>query len=155
MNDKKEKELVVIPREEAVFWLDKKGNWRNEDGPFQHPKIIAHFHSSIRRDEDDCFLFQEHGEYLEKVYFPYEDTALFVTDVLLEPEPVLILNNRERIPLVPENLFTHEDQLYTLDKGHRIKFTETALLRISDLMQFEDEHMDIVIKGEKYRISSY
>ena len=155
MNNKKEKDLVVIFKEEAIFWLDKKGNWRNENGPFQNPKINAHFHSSIQRDEEDCYLFQEHGEYLEKVYFPYEDTALFVSEVLLEAEPVLILNNHERIPLVPENLFAKDDQLYTLDKGHRIKFTENALLRISNLMLFQDDHIFININGEKYRIYSY
>ena len=78
MNKKETKEFVV-PKEKAVFWLDAYGRWHNEHGVFEHKKIISYFHSSIRKDAEGYYLFQKHNDHtIEKVYFKYEDTALFV-----------------------------------------------------------------------------
>ena len=92
---------IVIPREKAVFWLDRNGRWRNHDGLFRNPRIIEHFHSAIRRDDGGYYLSQEREGVREKVYFPYEDTALFVVDVKTVEPAELILNTRRRLPLDP------------------------------------------------------
>lgn len=156
MKNKESKEVVVIPKSEAIFWLDKKGDWRNESGRFQNSRINSHFHSSIHWDDEDYFLSQEHSQYLEKVYFPYEDTALFVTNVNLDLDhPILTLNTGEHLSLVPENLFIWNDQLYLHKDKHRIKFKENALLQISRLMSFQNDHVSIEIKGKHYNIASY
>jgi hypothetical protein len=68
---------IIIPKERAIFWLDKNGRWHNAHGEFEHKKIIDYFHSSIKRDENGYYLFQKRGDVQEKVYFHYEDTALF------------------------------------------------------------------------------
>ncbi|PIE62260.1 MAG: MFS transporter permease, partial [Desulfobacterales bacterium] len=73
---------VIIPKEKAVFWMNGDGVWHNEHGPFEHPKIIRHFHNSIHKDENGYYLCQEREDVREKVYFPYEDTAIFVFQVI-------------------------------------------------------------------------
>lgn len=122
---------IVIPRENAVFRLDRYGRWWNDCEKFTHKKIIDHFHRSIRRDADGFFLFQSHGNVEEKVYFPYEDTAYFIFDVS-ETEPVtLTMNTGSQILLVPEHLFLKEDILYVTVEGDPARFTDRAMMRLS------------------------
>ncbi|MFO7784900.1 MAG: MFS transporter permease [Thermodesulfobacteriota bacterium] len=151
---KKRKE-VVIPKEQAVFGLDARGHWRHmEQGRFENPRIIAYFHSCIRKDEQGYYLEQEHPHFREKVYFPYEDTALFVFDVAIKDDDVtLILNTGRRERLRPRSLFIANDFLYMHLEGHRVRFTEHALVRIADLLEFDDEEkISIRVRGRRYRI---
>ena len=60
---------IVIKKEDAVFWLDKSGCWRNNGGKFRKKKIIDLFHQSISKDDDGYFVSQIRGDILEKVYF--------------------------------------------------------------------------------------
>ncbi len=58
--------------------MDANGIWHNEHGRFEHPKIINHFNRSIQKDDLGYFLSQMIDEAKEeKVYFPYEETAVF------------------------------------------------------------------------------
>ena len=102
---KKKRTEILIPKERAVFWLDKNGRWRNAHGEFQHKKIIDYFHSSIQKDEKGYYLFQERGNLREKVYFHYEDTALFAVDLIKDEDITLILNTKRQIKLKPKSLF--------------------------------------------------
>ena len=143
---------VVVPKEKAVFWLDGRGRWHGESGEFKHRKIIEHFHSSIRKDKQGFHLMQRHRDFLEKVYFPYEDTALFVFDIKKGKELILILNTQKHIPLKPKNLFIEGENLYMQDRDDRIKFTEHALIRIADLIDEVDGECFIKVRGRRYRI---
>jgi hypothetical protein len=143
---------IVIPKEKALFWLDKNGRWHNAHGEFQHPKIIAYFNAAIKRDEQGYYLFQERGDFREKVYFHYEDTALFAVDLRNDPETTLILNTRKRIKLKPKSLFVKNDSLYMKLGAEIVKFTERGLLKISDLLIFEDPNYFIKVKNKKYKI---
>jgi hypothetical protein len=129
---------MVIPREKATFWLDGRGRWRNASGVFRNRKIIDYFHSSIRRDESGYFVCQERESCTEKVYFLYEDTALFVFDVLASDGLELILNTQARIPLLPQNLFVAGDNLYTREGDERIKFAERALMKMAAALEFSN-----------------
>jgi hypothetical protein len=149
---KKKYTEIVIPKEKAVFWLDENGRWQNVHGEFQHKKIIDYFHSSIQKDEKGYYLFQERGNLREKVYFHYEDTALFVVDLIKENDITLILNTKKRVKLKPENLFTRNDNLYMRMGKETIKFTERGLMKISDLLEFSDEQYFIKVKNRRYRI---
>ncbi|MBW2432020.1 MAG: MFS transporter permease [Deltaproteobacteria bacterium] len=149
--DKKRSE-IVIPKEKAVFWLDKNGRWHNVHGEFEHKKIINYFHSAIRKDKQGYYLFQERGKFREKVYFHYEDTALFAIDLVNDPDVTLILNTRERIRLKPKSLFIQGDSLYMKSGTDIIKFTARGLLKISDLLVFENENYFIKVNNRKYRI---
>ncbi len=142
----------VIPKEDAVFRLDKNGRWYNQYGAFEHKKIITFFHSAIQRDSQGYFLEQEHGEYKEKVYFPYEDTALFVFDVILENDITLVLNTGEHIKLSPDQLFMKGDNLYMHYCGERVKFVERGLMKISKSIEEEKDLYFIRVKNKKYRI---
>jgi hypothetical protein len=150
---KKKYTEIEIPKEKAVFWLDENGRWHNVHGEFQHKKIIDYFHSSIKKDEKGYYLFQERGNLQEKVYFHYEDTALFVVDLIKDNDITLILNTKRRVKLKPKNLFTRNDNLYMRMGNETIKFSERGLMKISDLLEFSDEQYLIKIKGKKYRIS--
>lgn len=143
---------IVIAREKAVFWLDGNGRWRNAAGRFRNPRIIEHFHSAIRRDDDGYYLFQEREGVREKVYFPYEDTALFVVDIVINEPAELILNTRRRLPLDPAGLLVANDAMYVLEGDERIKFTDRALLKMADLLEFEQGGYFVRWGGGRHRI---
>jgi hypothetical protein len=143
----KPKREVIVPREQAVFRMDRNGTWHNEHGKFEHPKIIAFFNASIRKDEGGYHVFQETHECVEKVYFPFEDTALFVVDLALGPPAVLTLNTRARMSLDPSRLHTRGDALYLDTDEHRIKFSERALLKLSAVLDDREGSLFITLDG--------
>ncbi len=148
---------IVIPKEDAVFWLDSRGYWRNAGGKFRKKKIIDHFHSSISRDENGYFLYQDKGGVFEKVYFPYEDTALFVFDVIFdqtanESDITLVLNTGAELALSPKNLYTANDCLYLKEGDDIIKFTERALIKISDRIDGVNGKLYINTGGKRHLI---
>lgn len=149
MNDIQEK---IIPKEEAVFWLDKNGCWRNSNGKFEHQKIIDYFHSCIKRDQDGYYLSQVNGNCKEKVYFPYEDQALFVFDVIRQNEITLVLNTKKQIMLRPQSLFIKDDSLYMRRGDETIKFAENGLLKIAKLLEDEEGRFYIRIQDRRYKI---
>jgi hypothetical protein len=145
---------VIIPKEEAVFWLDSNGSWRNKSGRFRHKKISDYFHAAIQKDAGGFFLFQDRGGITEKVYFPFEDTALFVFEVELNDDALLILNTGEKVLMEPKNLFVENDYLYFSMDGERVKFTERSLVKISHLLDVDNGDYYIRLNGLKYRIES-
>lgn len=136
---------ALIPREKAVFYLDGQGYWRNEHGRFRNKKIIDYFHRAISRDENGYFVIQDKGGVIEKVYFPYEDTPLFVFDVRFGADVTLVLNTGKEIPLTPERLFIKNDSLYLHEPEELVKFTERALLKISETFEEAEGHLFIRI----------
>jgi hypothetical protein len=143
-------EQIIIPKENAVFWLDKNGVWYNEHGKFEHPKIIAYFHKSIRKDDQGYHVFQVREGYEEKVYFPYEDTALFVFD--MKGTGTLVLNTTDTLPLDPSQLYTCSDNLYVQTPEHRIKFGQRALMKLARLLVEKDERLFLVLDGTAHEI---
>ncbi|MCU0560143.1 MAG: MFS transporter permease [Desulfobacterales bacterium] len=143
---------IVIPREKAVFWLDCNGRWRNASGLFRNPRIIEHFHSAIRRDAAGYYLCQEREGVREKVYFPYEDTALFVVEVVINEPAALILNTRRRLPLDPAGLLVANDALYAVAEEERARFADRALLKLAELLEFEEGGYFIRWGGRRHRI---
>lgn len=141
---------IVIPKEKAVFRLDKNGIWHNEHGKFEHPKIIAYFHKSIRKDDQGYHVFQVRDQCEEKVYFPYEDTALFVFD--LKETNTLVLNTTETIPLDPSRLFTRNDNLYMQTPEHCIKFGQRALMKLSRMLMEKQDRLFLVLDGTTHEI---
>ncbi len=122
---------VVVSSEDAVFWMDGRGVWRNRHGRFENPRIIAYFNRSIRRDAGGYHLFQEREGVREKVYFRYAETPLFVVEVTSEPEPVLHLNTGDRIDLDPKGLFVMDDVLFMTAGEDLLKFTDRAMMRLA------------------------
>ena len=148
----KPKPVRIIPREKAVFRLDKNGNWRADDEKFTNQRIIKYFHSHIKKDEDGFFLEQEHRHYIEKVYFPYEDTAFFVSRIIERDGLVLCLNTGKHIPLDPQKLFIKNDDLYIQNGEDLIKFSENTLLSLAGYMDEVDDRFVIVIDGKRHII---
>jgi len=122
---------VVIPKANAVFWMDSRGRWQNRHGRFEHKRIIDHFNRSIRRDQDGYFVTQVRGDVREKVYFAYDDTPLFVFQVIAGDPIHLVLNTGDTIDLDPARLFVEADQLYQKRGDERIKFTDRTLLAMA------------------------
>ena len=143
---------IIIPKGRAIFWLDKNGRWHNAHGEFEHKKIIDYFHSSIKRDENGYYLFQKRGDVQEKVYFHYEDTALFAVDLIKDKDTTLVLNTRKQVRLMPRNLFIRSDNLYMRMREETIKFTERGLMKISDLLEYDNDQYFIKVKNRRYRI---
>jgi len=132
---------IVVPREDAVFWLDGNGFWHNREEKFTHRKIINYFHSSIRKDKKGYYLFQVHPGYREKVYFPYEDTALFVFEVVRDdragPGEDSGPDRGEGRPV-----FYQGRRARTQDKGNQISATLACFTRFrSNCSIFRDNAM--------------
>ena len=143
---------IEISADDAVFWLDANGNWHNSDGKFRHKKIIDYFHASIRRDDKGYHLYQAHEDYIEKVYFHHEDTALFVFDVLPQTDIMLVLNTKRKVKLSPRKLSITNDSLY-MHRGHEIiKFAEQGLMKIAPFLEEDGDQLFIRSKNRRYRI---
>ncbi len=157
MTDKRP--LRTIPKEEAVFRLDGEGRWHNRHGVFEHPRIIAFFHAAIRWDDKGFYLYQETGDYIEKVYFPYQDTALFVFDVEIKDTGMLRLNTGRRVPLEPSRLLLVKERLYQrLDDEAGdlvIKFTERSLMKLAGHLQETGNRFQLVLNRHHYPIPEY
>lgn len=142
----------IIPKENAVFWLDKNGFWHNEHGKFEHKRVIDYFHASIRKDEDGYHVYQATDELEEKVYFPYEDTALFIFDLILGEQITVVLNTKKRIVLEPRHLFIREDNLYLTLGDEIAKFTTPCLLKLSKALSDEGERVFIETPQGRHEI---
>ena len=146
---------IVIPMEKAVFRMDGQGRWHNQHGPFEHKKIIDHFNAAIQKDAVGYFVGQDHDGIYEKVYFPYQDTALFVMDLLWGDPVQMLLNTGDRLDLCPELLFIHNDQLFHKKGGEIIKFSQHALTKISEKIEFSENGCSIRLLGISYSIPEY
>jgi len=144
---------IIVSREDATFWLDRWGYWCNAHGRFEHKKIIDHFHAAIRWDEQGYYVTQVNGDIREKVYFRYEDSALFVFDILTDDGIMLVLNTRQQMALDPGALFIRNDYLYLRRGKALIKFNELSMLKISRLFEHDGDTCFITIKGERTAIS--
>ena len=143
---------VVIKKEDAVFWMDGNGRWHNQFGLFRNKKIIDFFHRSIRRDEAGYHLYQKKDNCVEKVYFPYQDCALFVFEVVGEDDATLILNTQRQIPLKPKKMYVQDDSLYIQAGEERIKFSERSLMKLARRIEEENDQYFIRIRNRRYRI---
>ncbi|MGD9826702.1 MFS transporter permease [Desulfobacter sp.] len=129
------KKQNIIPKEQAVFWMDRDGTWHNEHGKLAHPKIIKYFNQSIHKDDQGYFLCQTMNDVEEKVYFPYQDTAVFVVDLVKKDTGIeLTLNTLDIIALDPGALYIEEDALFMETEAHLVKFTQKALARMSSFL---------------------
>ncbi len=144
---------IIIPKEEAVFWLDKAGCWRNADGKFRNKALIDYFHAAIGKDSAGYFVSHVLDDALEKVYFRYEDTALFVFDVKWNGNITLTLNTGKQISLGPESLYVMDDHLYATTDNEPVKFSERAMMRLSPLITEENGLLFLAWNGTIYPIS--
>ena len=143
---------VVIAKEDAVFWMDRFGQWHNAGGRFRHKKIIDHFNASIRKDENGYFVEQIRETVHEKVYFRYEETPLFVVEVSDNDPIQLGLNTGEIIFLKPDQLFVHADSLYLKKDGECIKFSDRVLMQLSMYIDFDGEAYFFQSGNERHHI---
>jgi len=155
MPEKKYSKQYVIPRQDAVFWMDDRGYWRNEGGKFRNKKIIDHFHASIAKDQDGYFVSQLKDDILEKVYFRYDDTALFVFSIIFNAEVTLVLNTEKHILLNPEAIYIRKDNLYIIENDERIKFSERALFQIATMIEEDKDQLLITLNGKKHVINPF
>jgi hypothetical protein len=91
----------------------------------------------------------------EKVYFRYEDTALFVFDVLKDEAVALVLNTGKKIALKPKKLLIMGDDLYMKSGEELVKFVERGLMKISDFLEYDGDQYFIKVKNRRYRIHEW
>ena len=145
---------VVIEKEDAVFRMDGNGQWHNQHGRFQHKKVIDYFHTCIQKDEHGFYLTQERDKCIEKVYFPYEETAYFVFNVIAGDPITLVLNTKERLKLDPKGLCIKDDNLYLRHGEDIIKFTDRSMMKIASFLEERDKGYDFVLQGKKIPIDT-
>ncbi len=145
-------ESIIVRKEDAVFWMDRHGRWHNVHGPFEHKKLIDYFHRCIGRDEHGYYVSQQRDHVHEKVYFRYEDTALFVFQVRFAEEIELVLNTGRVMALDPRSLYIHGDHLYLDDGPDRIKFSERAMMAMAKKLTESDTGLKLEWRGRQYPI---
>ena len=144
---------IIIPKENAVFWLDAEGRWHNIHGRFKRKKIIDKFHQSIGKDEDGYFVSQMNCGRFEKVYFEYEDTALFVFRVITDESGILFrLNTGKMLGLDGNSLLVENDVLYLITEEDRIRFAERAIFDIAPLMEEDGEKIFLAVGGRRFPV---
>ena len=131
-----------------------EGSTANENGKFEHKRIIDYFHSCIKKDQNGYYLAQTNDNYQEKVYFHYEDQALFVIDVIQGNDVTLVLNTKKRIKLKPKKLFIKGDSLYMHVEDEIVKFSEQGLMNLANLLEDENDQLYILFKNRRYSISN-
>lgn len=143
-------ETIVIPKEYAKFRMDRNGRWLNDGGPVEKASIIRYLNSAIEKDENGYYVTHMLGERREKVYFGYDDTALFIIDLKLNGDDIsLLLNTKRRLKLEPAGLFLKDDSLYFEQSGHVIKFSERAMVKMAPLLAESEEGLVVTINGRK------
>ena len=142
---------VVIPKENAVFWMDDRGRWYNRHGRFEHKRIIDYFNRSIHYDENGYYITQIRDQIREKVYFPYADTPLFVFRIIKADPLQLELNTGQTLPMDPQQLFVKADQLYQRQGEQIIKFSERTLMDMAPYL--EEASSGLVIRIGDQRIA--
>lgn len=150
MTDKKRE--IIIAKEDAVFWMDGNGRWHNQHGEFEHKKVIAYFNQSIGYDAEGYFVSQVRGDVVEKVYFPYQETALFVVDIIQNDDLRLLLNTRKQVPLNPEKLYISNDTLFMHFDRQLIKFTDRSMIKLSDRLDDTNGKFTLHLKGVTHTI---
>lgn len=150
MTDKKRE--IIISKENAVFWMDGNGRWHNQHGEFEHKKVVAYFNRSIGYDTDGYFVSQIRGDVVEKVYFPYQETALFAVDIIQNNDLQLLLNTQKQLPLNPEKLFIRNDTLFMHFENQLVKFTDRSMIKLSDLFDDANGQFTIHLNGVRYTI---
>ena len=145
---------IIIEKEDAVFRLDANGRWHNRHGRFQHKKVIDYFHASIKKDRHGFYLSQNRDDIVEKVYFPYEETALFVFDVIMGDEIILVLNTKQRLELDPGRLLIKDDCLYFTAGEDLIKFTDRSMMKIVPFIETEAGHYVFVRNGKRFPLKA-
>ena len=143
---------IVISKEDAVFWMDGNGRWHNQHGEFEHKKVVAYFNRSIGYDADGYFVSQVRGDIQEKVYFPYQETALFVVDIIQNGDLQLLLNTQKQVPLNPEKLFIRNDNLFMHFENQLIKFTDRSMIKLSDRFDDANGKFTIQLNGNRYTL---
>ena len=147
-----ETNIKVIPREAAVFRMDGNGVWHNEHGPFEHPRIIGYFNRSIRKDARGYFVSQDLEGTEERVYFPYEETAVFAVDIKKGNPVTLTLNTGSKISLVPANLYIENDALFLDPPDHLIKFNQQALAKMTAMFTETRRGLALTIDSDQFVI---
>ncbi len=145
---------IIIEKENAVFRLDANGRWQNQHGRFQHKKVIDYFHTCIKKDQHGFYLTQQREDCIEKVYFPYEETAYFVFDVIVGDDIVLVLNTGQRLELDPRQLCIKKDNLYLRHEEDIIKFTDRSMMKMAALMEDREDGYAFVFQGRMYPIDT-
>jgi hypothetical protein len=143
---------IIIPKENAVFWMDDQGRWHNRHGRFEHKRIIDYFNRSIRHDVDGYYLTQVRGKIREKVYFPFDDTPLFVFRIIAGDPLQLVLNTGQTLPLDPTRLFVRADQLYQRQAEEVIKFSERTLMDLAPYLEETSAGLEIRMDGQRFPI---
>lgn len=129
---------VVIPRHRANFRMDGDGRWHNRDGPFRHQRIIDLFNAALDKDEKGYFVTQKNDGITEKIYFPYEETALFVVGVQWTDPMRIVFNTGIVRVLDPRSLYIHKDHLYYRSGEDSAKFNQRSLMEISGRISCEN-----------------
>ena len=143
---------ITISKEDAVFWMDANGRWHNQHGEFEHKRVIDYFNRSIGHDAEGYFVSQQRGELIEKVYFPFEETALFVVEVLTDKDLCLLLNTGKKIALEPESLMIKNDSLFIQKGNQLIKFNDRSMMKLSNHFEEKDGQFHIRLDGKDYPI---
>jgi Uncharacterized protein conserved in bacteria len=149
----------IVSKEESGISLSARGDWFHHGEPVLHPRVIQLFHRAIRRDDEGrYYLYNVVGALEENVYFEVEDTAFFVLRLEFDEATksfTVCLNNEDKETLDVKTL--REDERGVMycrtQDGDRARFSQSALMSLSDFVKTEGDLIYIDATGEKVIIS--
>ena len=144
---------IIISADDAVFWMDNRGRWCNEHGPFENPRIIDCFNRALCRDRQGYFVTQDRDGIREKVYFHYVDTPLTAVDALGKPPSILVINTGSRLPLDPSALHIFNDTLFMKSGDECIRFSERVMVKLASFLKETPQGLTIKLGDRRYPIS--
>jgi hypothetical protein len=149
----------IVSKEESGISLSARGDWFHNGEPFEHLGIIRLFHQAIRRDDEGrYYLYNQLGALEENVYFEVEDTAFFVDRIDFDEATtslIATLNNGAAETLDVKTLCEDERGIMycRTQHGDRARFSQSALMSLSDFVKTEGDLIYIDVTGEKVILS--
>jgi len=146
-------DVVIISADDAVFWMDANGHWRNAHGRLRHKRTVDYLNRCIGHDQDGWFVRQRRDKIWEKVYFHCPRTALFAIDLKVDNRIVLQLNTGRQTALKPRRLEICDDNLFQRQGPVRIQFAERAAAKLISMIEDDNDQWKIRVGGRRYRIA--
>jgi len=137
-------------RRQPRIFIDKEGNWFQEDIPISHRRTYLYNNSLLAKDEEDRYYIDEGRG---RIYIEVED-APFVVRTVEEKEDGLyiILNDETSERLDFERLWIGDENVpYCKVKGglFHARFLRPAYYELMKYLEYDEEKGEYFIETEK------
>jgi len=134
------------------FVIESDGRWFHDGEEITHVRTWQYFSRTIKCDPDGTVYLTD-GKV--RINIEVKDAPLLVTAIRIEPAGVrLRLHDETYVTLDPATIrFLGGAPYCTAREGLAAKFTTTAWMQLSDLIEESPDGFVLVLNGKKYPVS--